>query len=171
MVINEIHADPHPSLGDANLDGTVDSADDEFIELVNDSSFPLDVSGWVLRDAMADRHIFPGDSIIRAGCSLVVFSGGDPTGTFGNSSVQLASSGNLGLNDRGDIINLYDSQMELVANLIYGEEAGDDQSITREPDITGGEPLRKHSLAADSNGSLYSPGTKIDGSYFPGCSD
>ena len=171
LVINEIHADPHSSLGDANYDGVVNTADDEFIEFVNDSQSSLDISGWTLEDALKIRHTFPPGSIIAPHCGIVVFGGGAPNGVFGNSVVQIASSGNLGFNDYGDIISLYDTTMVMINSITYGEEAGDDQSITRDPDIIGEKPLRKHSLASGSNGSLFSPGTKIDGSYFSGCSE
>jgi hypothetical protein len=171
LVINEIHADPHSDLGDANHDGVVHTADDEFVEFVNDSQSSLDISGWNLGDALDNRHTFPSGSIIAPHCGIVVFGGGTPNGVFGNSVVQIASSGTLGLNDHADIIYLYDSAMEMIIRINYREEAGDDQSITRDPDIIGEEPLRKHSLALGSNGSLFSPGTKIDGSYFSGCSD
>ena len=170
-MINEIHADPHSSLGDANYDGVVNTGDDEFIEFVNDSASSLNISGWTLGDSSDIRHTFPPGSIIAPRCGIVVFAGGTPNGLFGNSVVQIASSGNLGLNDREDLIYLYDSTMEIIISITYGEEAGDDQSITRDPDITGEEPLRKHSLASGSNGSLFSPGTKVDGSHFSGCSE
>jgi hypothetical protein len=53
-----------------------------------------------------------------------------------------------------------------VFSFIYGLEAGDNQSITRSPDITGGEPLIKHSQAEGSAGALFSPGTRLDGTLF-----
>lgn len=170
LVINEIHADPHSSLGDANYDGIIDTADDEFIEFVNDSSSSIDLSSWAFGDYMAIRHTFPSGSIIVPNCGLVLFGAGTPSGLFGNSLVQIASSGKLGLNDHADIVYLYDGSMSIVKTISYAEEAGDNQSITRVPDIIGELPLVKHSLAAGSNGSLFSPGTKIDGSYFSGCS-
>ncbi len=171
LVINEIHAVPHSSLGDANSDGIVDSADDEFIEIVNNSQISIDISGWIIGDLLDYRHTFPPGTIVSPQCGVVVFAGGTPNGLFGNSVVQTASSGSLGLNNRGDIVYLYDSTMEVIISIAYGEEASDEQSITRDPDIIGGEPLRKHSLATGSNGALYSPGTRIDGSFFSGCSE
>ena len=171
LVINEIQADPHSSLGDANYDGIVDPAQDEFVEFVNDSSASIDLSGWAFGDFLEIRHTFPPGSFIAPNCGIVLFGGGTPSGHFGNSLVQVASSGMLGLNDQGDIVYLYDDSMSIVKTISYGEEAGDDQSITRDPDITGGQPLVKHSLATDSNGSLFSPGMKIDGSYFSGCTE
>lgn len=92
IVINEVHADPASDLrGDANNDGVRDSADDEFVEIVNTSGGSLDVSGWTLADGFTVRHTFPAGSVIPNQCSVVVFGGGVPMGTFGNSLVQLAS--------------------------------------------------------------------------------
>jgi hypothetical protein len=171
LVINEIQADPHSSLGDANYDGIVDTSDDEFVEFVNNSSVLVDLSGWNFGDALDIRHTFPSGSIVQPHCSLVLFGGGSPSSEFGNGLVQVASSGKLGLNDHGDNVYLYDETLTVVKTLSYAEEAGYDQSITRDPDVTGGKPLVKHSLATGSGGSLFSPGTKIDGTYFPGCSN
>ena len=169
IVINEILADPGPYSGDANQDGIVGISDDEFIEIVNFSTHPMDISGWAVGDMIDIRHIFPEGSIIEANCSMVLFGGGTPNGVFGNSIVQVASSGKLGLNDGMETIFLYDPQLNIVSSLSYGEEGSDDQSITRDPDITGSLPLKKHSLAADSGGALYSPGTLVNGGYFSGC--
>lgn len=170
FVINEIHADPDVTLGDANADGRADTLEDEFVEMVNVNTGSVDLAGWTIRDAAAIRHVFPASSIIRPGCSLVIFGGGAPQGSFGYSLVQIASTGSLGLNDRGDIVYLYNASGELIAAYTFGVEANDDQSVTRSPDILGPEPLIKHSLAEGADGSLFSPGTKVDGTVFSGCS-
>lgn len=169
LVINEIHADPDPSLGDANADGAVGSSADEFVEIVNDTNGPIDLSSWTLSDAVGVRHVFPVDSIVPPGCAVLVFGGGIPSGGFGSSLVQISSSGTLSLNDFGDILSIFDSTGNFVVSLTYGTEAGDNQSITRYPDITGGEPLTRHSTADGVDGSLFSPGTRISGDPFAGC--
>jgi hypothetical protein len=74
------------------------------------------------------------------------------------------------LNDHGDIVYLYNQNGNILASYTFGDEGGDDQSITRDPDIHGSEPLVKHSTATGSGGSLFSPGTRIDGGQFSGCS-
>ena len=51
----------------------------------------------------------------------------------------------------------------------YGSEGGDDQSLTRDPDISGPDPMVKHSQIEGANGALFSPGTRVDGSFFDGC--
>ena len=171
LVINEIHADPHSDHGDANSDGDIDVFDDEFIEIVNNSQNSIDLGGWSLGDFSETRHTFPSGSVILPGCGVVIFGGGEPDGSFGNSLVQVASSGKLSLTDSWEVVSLYNTSAAEVSSYTYGEEGNDNQSITRVPDITGEAPLVKHSIAPGSNGSLFSPGTKIDGSSFLGCSD
>ena len=167
-VINEIHADPDSSGGDANGDGTSQFSDDEFVEIVNDSGGSVDISGWTLSDGFGVRHVFPGGTVVPDGCSVVVFGGGGPTGAFGNSVVQTASTGALGLNNSGDNVTLNDGINDR-AVASYGSAGGDNQSLTLDPDVTGAPPFVKHTVATGSGGALYSPGTKIDGSQFSGC--
>lgn len=169
LVINEIHADPHNTLGDANGDGASDADEDEFVELVNQDGAAVDLSGWRLNDLVGVRHVFPPGTILEHGCAVVVFAGGSPQGSFGGSLVQTASSGLLRLNNSGDLVALLDPAGRVVLYYIYGTEGGDDQSLTRSPDLSGPDPLVKHSSALGSGGALYSPGTKLDGSPFFGC--
>jgi hypothetical protein len=167
FVINEIHADPAGDLsGDANGDGVRDATQDEFVELVNTSASDLDVSGWTLSDGFGARHVFPPGSVVESGCSVVVFGGNTPTGTFGASLVQTASSGALGLNNGGDTITLSDGVTSL--SVSFGGEGGNDQSLTLEPDVTGASYVL-HASASGSGGALFSPGTQADGSQFSGC--
>jgi hypothetical protein len=171
LVINEIHAKPHSYLGDANGDGDVDAFEDEFVELINNSLENLDISGWVLKVSNNVRHVFSPESSLAPGCGILIFGGGEPADNFGNFSVQVASSGNLVLNDFGDTISLFNLESDIISLYTYREEARDNQSITRDPDIIGEPPLVKHSTATGSGGSLFSPGTRIDGGLFSGCSD
>ena len=166
-VINEIHADPDGSVaGDANGDGVRDTTDDEFVEIVNTSGADADISGWTLADGFSVRHTFPAGTIVPDGCSIVVFGGGTPTGAFGFSQVQTASGGSLGLNNGGDDVTLNNGLAD-VASVSYGSEGGDDQSLTRDPDIGGA--FTQHSEAAAAGGALFSPGTQLDGTQFAGC--
>ncbi len=71
LVINEIHADPDPESGDANNDGVIDSYADEFIEIVNITGSPVNLSGWLINDAYTTRHTFPDFSIIPDQCAVV----------------------------------------------------------------------------------------------------
>lgn len=167
-VINEVNADPDSTAGDANGDGTPHFSDDEFLEIVNIGTSEADISGWTISDGFGVRHTFPSGTVVPASCSVVVFGGGTPTGKFGYSVVQTASSGTLGLNNGGDTVTLFNG-VGNVAAYSYGGEGGDNQSLTRDPDVTGPEPLVQHTTAAGSGGALFSPGTMVDGTSFDGC--
>ncbi|MDG2054974.1 MAG: lamin tail domain-containing protein [Phycisphaerales bacterium] len=168
-VINEILADPG-SVNDANNDGNNSSTQDEFIELVNISGVDQDISGYQITDAVSVRHVFDAGTIVTADCAVVVFGGGSPVGQFGGATVTTSSSGSLGFNNGGDTISLSDAGGAVLATYAYGGEANGDQSVTRDPDITGLDPLVQHSSASMSSGSTHSAGTMQDGTPFAGCS-
>lgn len=164
VVINEIHADPSPGdAGDANGDGLRDTSDDEFIEIVNQSGSEIDLTDWKLRDRSGLRHIFPPGTILPADCAIVVFGGGLLSGLGGSAEFQLASTGNLSLNNGGDTVTLLDRDEVEVDAVTYGEEGDEGQSITRSPDRLGEFLL--HSSIDESLGN-FSPGTLADGSEF-----
>jgi hypothetical protein len=168
LVLNEILADPASGAnGDANGDGIRDYSQDEFIEIVNISSANINISNWVLEDSVTIRHIFPEGTIVPAHCSIIIFGGGTPTGIFGGALTQTSSTNTLSLNNAGgDTVALYDASLNLILTYTYGDEGNDNQSITRFPDISGSDPMVKHSTVSSS---LFSPGTKTDGSAFSGC--
>jgi hypothetical protein len=64
-------------------------------------------------------------------------------------------------------VTLSDGGGNTVTAVTYGSEGGDNQSLTRDPDVFG--DFVKHTEAEGSGGALYSPGTLVDGSPFPGC--
>jgi len=163
LVINEILADPGAENGDANADGVVHSSNDEFVEIVHNGSAPLNLAGFTLSDALGVKHIFC-SFVLNPGEAVVVFGGGMPTGIPG--FVMKASSGSLGLNNGGDGVFLRDPYHHVVDSYVYGSEGGNDQSLTRDPDLTG--LFVGHSLAFGSGGSPFSPGTHIDGEPFAG---
>lgn len=100
--------------------------------------------------------------MLLPGEAIVVFGGGTPTGFA--MRTYTASTGSLSLNNSGDQITLRNPSGNVVDNHTYGAEGGDNQSLTRDPNIPGN--FVKHSLAIGSAGALFSPGTKIDGSSF-----
>jgi hypothetical protein len=169
LIINEVLFDPasdDPGTteieGDANGDAVRDALADEFIEFYNNSSAPLDISGYTISDIAALRHTFPPSTVIPANGVLIVFGGSTPTGTFGGAIVQTASEGELNLSNGGDIITVrnpsgtevvvFDSSSIMVS-------VSSDQSVTRSPDITGNFVLH-----TGANASLsYSPGLMVSG--------
>lgn len=162
FIVNEVQADPDATEGDANNDGVVNTSQDEFVELVNNSATAMDIGGWTLSDGAALRHTFDAGTVVDAGQAVVLFGGGTPTGTFGGSIVATASSGSLGLNNGGDTVTLSDGTVSL--ELVFGgssgtPSSGDNQALTRDPDLTGAFAL--HTTLP--SGIRYSPGFKNDG--------
>lgn len=169
FVLNEVLYDP-PSgnSGDANGDGIRDANDDEFVELVNSSVTSLDITGYKIYDA--DRlaintanHEFPSNTILNPGQAVIVFGGGIPNGDFGGSLVFAASDQVLNLNNSGDVLtvkNNYDSVLFSFDITLLSNNPN--ESYTRFPDLYGS--YTQHDSA--STGTLYSPGTTVDGSSF-----
>ena len=171
-VINEIHADPDGSIaGDANGDGVREASADEFVEVVNNTGADVDISGWTLSDNDTPTvFTFPNGTVIPDQCAIVLFGGGTPAGSFGGAFV-FTDDGTIGtgLGNSGDDI-IFTDGTNTIATASYGSEGGDNQSLTRDPDITGSDsPFTKHTSAAGANGALFSPGTQVDGTPFPGC--
>jgi hypothetical protein len=165
FVINEVLHDPPPG-DDVNGDGTADTSQDEFIELVNNTNFTLMLDGWSITDAVAVRHVFPAGTIVPPFCGIIVFGGGAPAGSFGGMVTQTASSGFLGLNNAGDTVTLLNPANNPIDTMTYPSGVSD-QSFTRDPDISGA--FVAHTTATGSGGAVHSPGTLVDGSLFTGC--
>jgi uncharacterized protein (TIGR03437 family) len=178
IVINEFLADPPDGLaGDANHDGVRDSADDEFVELVNSTSHTIDLSGYELLSrsltTITDtlRHRFIPGTLLPAGTAIVIFGGGSPdphNPVFSGSQILKASRGSLSLTNTGGVITLRKPNGEIVTSVAYGAELGLradlNQSLTRAPDIIGAFVL--HSTVAGNDNQRFSPGTRLDGSSF-----
>jgi len=177
--INEVHFDPVADIsGDANGDGTRSASADEFVEIVNTTGAAIDISGWTLSDDDGDDFVFPMGTILGAGQAAVLFGGGTPAGNVGDGQPNSNFGGALvfvddgtigsGLSNAGDLIELKDGSGTLIDSLGYNNagdvSGGSDQSITRDPDITG--DFADHSDIAAANGALFSPGTQVDGSAF-----
>jgi uncharacterized protein (TIGR03437 family) len=178
LVINELLADPPGSaatdlVGDANRDGVRDSDDDEFVELLNNSNAPVDISGVVIADATSNRFTFPANTILAAGRAVIIFGGGTPPANdpaFGGALV--FTTGTLSLNNTADTVTVklpVSGTDVVISTHTYGAEANSDQSLTRSPDAeigsTGGNFVQ-HTTATNSAGRVFSPGTRADGTPF-----
>src|SRR5207247_936883 len=102
----------------------------------------------------------------------VVFGGGNPeveNVAFGGAQILKASTGGLTLLNSGGVVTLRDSSAAIITFLSYGGSTGlrgdENQSLTRAPDITGNFTL--HQSATESGGTLFSPGTYLNGNQFP----
>ena len=172
IIINEVLYDP-PSgnTGDANGDGTREAQEDEFIEFYNMGG-QIDISGYTISDAAQERHVFPSGTIIPANGVLVLFGGGNPTGSFGGAIVQTASTGLLNMNNAGDMVTMHDSNgNEILTFDIEPLSNNPDEAYTRYPDLNevpneNGDIFFQHAGIAEADGRLFSPGTKLDGTNF-----
>ncbi|HYG83187.1 MAG TPA: lamin tail domain-containing protein, partial [Pyrinomonadaceae bacterium] len=185
LVLNEILADVPPDVagttdiveGDANRDGVRSADDDEFVELLNNSNAPVDLSGVVISDSTSNRFTFPSGTTLAAGRAVVIFGGGTPPTTdpaFGGALILTTSS--LGLNDTGDTVtvklNVGGTDVQ-IAQVAYGganpAPAPSDQSLTRSPDAevgTTGGSFVAHNTATNAHNRVFSPGTRADGTPF-----
>ena len=169
FVLNEVLYDP-PSgnAGDANGDGNRDANQDEFVEFVNSSEYSLDISGYKLFDAdrlvtNTPNHEFPTNTVLSPGQAVVVFGGGTPNGNFGGSLVFAASSQVLNLTNDEDILTVKNSNDSTLFSFdVTVLSNNPNESYTRFPDLHG--EYVQHDSA--NTGTLFSPGTKADGSSF-----
>ncbi len=156
LLLTEFLADPPLGIeGDANGDGERSASQDEFVEFLNSTDEPIDLSGMTIYDADALRHQIPNGTIIQPNQLFLVFGGGTITGDFGGAVVQKANTNSLSLNNTSDRIIIRDSLNELVFFYEFGEEASSDQSIVLCPITPDGNYIRHTETVADL---LLSPG-------------
>jgi hypothetical protein len=175
LTINEFC--PHPGGADCNNDGTRASNADEFVEIVNVTKDPIDLSWLTLRDENGERHRFPNPTTLAPGKAIVVFGGG--TMHELPSTGQAASIGELGLNNTADTIEIRtlpgirpSGVGETLFRVDYKNppSAGsltnpvDGARITKNP-ATSADYV-DHAKTPTPQGAPYSPGCKADGSRF-----
>lgn len=170
IIMNEVLYDPSNVglAGDANGDGVYSQAQDEFIEFINLSSKSVDMGGYKIFDSSnlltgVPNHTISTNTIVPSGGCLLIFGGGTPTGLFGGAIVQTSTSGDLNMNNAGDIVTLTDPSGTAITSFdLTPLSDNPNESYSRFPDITG--DFIQHYLA---NASLvFSPGTKVDGTRF-----
>ena len=136
----------------ANPAGT--DTNEEYVELVNAGTTPLDLAGWTLGDATRpDRHIFP-KTLLAPGSAVVVYSGPNAE----EPGRVLASSGSLSLTNNADDVELRDAQGVLVDRVSY-RTARSGESFNRAPDGAEAGGFVLHGTL----GAATSPGTQADG--------
>ena len=166
FIINEVLYDPADGIaGDANGDGTRDPLQDEFIEFFNSTAENRDISGYTISDASQTRHTFPQGTVVPSNGVIVVFGGGTPTGDFGGAIVQTASEGQLNMNNAGDFMTIRNANNTVIQTFDIAPLSGNpNEAYTRSPDVFGA--FERHSTLTDANGSIHSPGTKLNGAAF-----
>ncbi len=161
LVLNELLANVPPgAAGDANGDGLRDPYDDEFVELVNTSTAPLNLAGVRIVSGGKLKHTFEPVCLLPA-ASIVVFGGG---------SVGLSVPGNALISDTrfafandGGVVEIT-APAGLIARLDYDRAAA--ASLTRVPQLRGPQWVNHLQLSTDA----FSPGACPDGTPLPlGC--
>ena len=131
VIINEVLADPPlDAPGDANLDGTRDAAQDEFVELANVGDEPVDIGGWRLGDDEGIGFTFPDGYLLQPRGIIAVFGGGDVSNVPGYDPdplttrvFQADSSVGNGFANGGDIIILLSDDGSYDTYVAYGSLA------------------------------------------------
>jgi len=79
LLVNEVLVDPATSveLGDANSDSVRNAQHDEFVELINVTSTPLDLTGWKIGDDERIDFQFPDGYTLQPYQFVSIFGGGD----------------------------------------------------------------------------------------------
>lgn len=167
VVINEFLADPGGEDADGNNNSGASGSDDEFIEILNNESVSVDISGWQLFDDGSNvTHIFAEGTILEASQAIVVFNEDtddpNPVGVFGGSLVVVSNDGILSLNNTGDTPTLKDASDNIIDSHNYNSSTSG-ISIVRDWSDNGN--FKNHDEVAGAAGN-YSPGTKTNGELF-----
>ncbi|HEX5131542.1 MAG TPA: lamin tail domain-containing protein [Candidatus Krumholzibacteria bacterium] len=129
--VNEILGDPAT---DWNGDGAVDSKLDEWVEVVNVGTTPVDLSSYRISDASAGESfrfalagtLAPGEVRVYFGSDVVAWQAANGVGQFGFS-----------LNNSGDTVALYEvngADISVADSYAYATaEVADDRSVGRMP--------------------------------------
>ena len=162
LIINEILAAP---VLDTNKDSIFKSDQDEFIEIVNISGIPLDLSNLTISDNIRSRHIIPVGTILNNLEPLIIFGGGDITTFSSTIKSQAASTGSLSLNNSGqEQVTISTSTNQIIDQIIFDNTNLQGVSLNRLPDLSFNTLIAHNKLlkAIDN----FSPGTRIDNSLF-----
>lgn len=165
LVINEVLFDP-PAGFDSNGDGTAETVQDEFVEIVNTTGGPLLLAGVKLGDTESvARFTFPAGLCLGAHEAIVVFGKGTQHFALSGTIAVDAAAHSLSLNNSPpESVRLTAGSGEVLATESF-TAIPSDQSSARSPDVTGAFANHKDVGA----GAPASPGKCLGGAVFPGC--
>ena len=168
VVINEILPDPTGDTAsfDTDGDGTVDETD-EFVELFNSNTEPVDISGWTLGNGGGEEEtfVFPEGTIIPAGGYIIVIGAWNSTDPLPENYFELEDL--LSFDDDGDEVILSDG-VDTIAAVYNG---ADPDPITN-PDLPAGAIVDDFGNATDGQSLERSPDgsdTIVDTTPDPEC--
>ena len=165
LIINEVLFDP-PAGFDSNGDGTAETVQDEFVELVNNSGGALSLTGVKIGD---------GDNAVRFTFGAVCLEQGEAVVVYGKLAQQFTVAGMVAIDDKIHSLSLNNTGPETVrvtgasGDLLASEVFATipvDQSSARSPDVSGAFVNHK---TVGAGGAAASPGKCLGGAAFPGC--
>jgi hypothetical protein len=111
IVINEINYNSAPEFDP-----------EDWIELYNDTQLPIDLSGWKFKDTL-DTHIFvfPTNTILLSGNYLVLCRDTMAFTALFPAVTNYLGNFNFGLDNKGDIVRLYNADEVLIDSLFYDD--------------------------------------------------
>jgi hypothetical protein len=118
LAISEIHYNPNnPALGDPS--------DQEFIEIYNYGTEPVNLSGFQLTDFRDDPYVFSGGLSLGAGEYIVVARTPAVFTSVYGGGINLAPTGfgNANLSNGGETVTLLDAGGALIVSVTYGDSS------------------------------------------------
>ena len=91
---------------------------DEYVEISNDGSEPVDITDWELQDVTGDREYKWESYLLQPGEKIRVYT----NETHSDSGGFSFGSANAIWRNGGDIAELYDAEKQLVARYTYGDK-------------------------------------------------
>ena len=162
IAINEILVDPNGSINfDTDGNGTA-AATDEFIELVNISTGPIDISGLEIWDAGTGKvFTFPAGTILQPGAHALVVTGVQaggslPAGADANDLAFDIGRGSAFINNTGDNVVIYDPTNDEFIQATFNGDSLDNPTA-------GGGGYSGFSATATRSGSGENFGNDVDG--------
>lgn len=139
VVINELMASNSVSVADQN------GQYDDWIELYNNSTSAIDLSGWHLSDDISKlgKWTFPNGTIIGGNGYLIVWA--DENGS------QAGLHANFKLSATGESLYLLDPHLRIAQEVIFGQQQTD-LGFARVPNGTGDFVIQPHTFNANNDG-------------------
>jgi endonuclease/exonuclease/phosphatase family metal-dependent hydrolase len=135
----------------------------EFIEIVNNGTSSVTLTGFTLSDSVQVRHTFSGS--LAAGQAIAVF-GGSSAIPAGLTNAVASTTGTLSLGNSGDTVTLKDAAGTTLDTLKYTSALSvDGVSANR---ATDGSSTASWVLHTTLSSLKDSPGKRVDGSAFTG---
>ncbi len=162
--------------GDANGDGArPDSYEDEFVELVNKSGHAVSIEGCRLKVKTTVKVTLTNTTAVPAKGGVLIFGGGNPTGSFGGSQVFEAPAvmqlGNDGSSVTFECPSGASGAFVTVATYTWSGTGGDptnpNESLTRQTQGSSSASMVRHTTV--QTGVPYSPGTCASGAALSTC--